>query len=142
MMSDKRWSQVLILLWGLFLVSWAFPASWWFEVPRLRVMDGVAGAPIVMEVDRKIHRPFSGEWSVLVRKKRGEHWVVACPSYGMGNYRPDAELPEPLTLNWWTDGACPTLVAGTYLMTTSWSIYPTYLPKKWVQITSNEFTIR
>jgi len=142
MMSDKRWNQVLILLWGLFFVSWTFPASWWLDVSRVKVFDSEVGQPVRMEADREIRRPFSGEWSAIVRRKRGAHWIVACPSFGMGDYRMDAELPEPLTLEWWTDGACPALTAGTYLLTTSWTIYPTYLPKKWVQITSNEFTIR
>lgn len=142
MMSDRRWSQVLILLWGAFFISWAIPASFWLDVGQIKVYDSKAGEPIRMEVSREIHRPFSGEWSVLVRKKRGEHWIVVCPGYGMVNYRPDAELPDPLTLEWWTDGACPALAAGTYLLTTSWVLYPAYLPRKMVQITSNEFTVR
>lgn len=137
MMSDRRWSQVLILLWGLFFVSWTFPATWWLDVARVKVFDSEAGQPIHMEADRTIRRPFSGEWSAIVRRKRGKHWVVNCTAFGMGDYRPDAALPDPLTLDWWTDGACSVLQAGTYLLTTSWVLYPAYLPRKVVQITSN-----
>lgn len=141
-MSDRTWNRILMGLWGLFLIAWLWPASWWLDVWRIHVSDGMAGQTITMEVDRQIVRPFFGKWSAIVRKRQGAGWVVVCPSDGSADYRTDAVLPEDLTLEWWTAGACPALVAGTYILTTTWEIYPEFMPRKILKIVSNEFTIR
>lgn len=141
-MSDRTWNRILMGLWGLFLIAWLWPANWWLEVRRMHVNDGLAGQPITMEVERKIIRPFFGEWSAIVRKRQGAGWVVVCPSVGSTDYRADATLPHDLTLEWWTAGTCPALVAGSYVLTTTWAIYPEFMPKKVLKVVSNEFTIR
>lgn len=133
--------------WLLFLaVTTAWPASWWFTVQRVLVYDAPAGAEVVMDVDRRIYRPFVAEWSVLVRRRVGEGWKIACTADGKGDYRTDAVLPVPLTLRWWTDGepACApaALGPGEYFVSTIWTIQGVgALPDKVVQVASNVFTI-
>lgn len=141
-MSDRAWNRILMGLWGLFLIAWLWPASWWLDVRRMHVNDGLAGQPITMEVERSIIRPFFGEWSAIVRKRQGSGWVVVCLSAGSTDYRADAALPHDLTLDWWTAGTYPALVADSYILTTTWVVYPEFLPKKVLKVVSNEFTIR
>ena len=137
--------------WGAFVVAavwlaWLavvslWPGSWWFDVRRVVVFDAPAGVEILMEVDRVIHREFIADWSAVVRRWEDGGWTVACAGRGKSNYRPDAVLPDPLTLSWWTDGACPTLPTGRYFVSTIWTIRGGGLPDKVVQVASNVFTV-
>lgn len=134
---------ILALLWlGFWSLAQYWPPSWWLEVRAVRVFDGPAMAEVVMDVDRIIHRDFVANWSALVRRWDGDGWTVYCTATGFGNYRPDATLPDPVTLNWWTNGKCPTLGTGRYLITTIWTIHADPLPDKIIQTDSNVFEIR
>lgn len=122
--------------------TWLWPADWWLEVRRVLVFDSVAGAEVIMDVDRVIKRPFLADWFVVVREYDHGAWEVACTAHGSADYRPDAALPDPLTLDWWTQGACPSLPAGRYLVSTIWTIPGRgTLPDKVVQTISNVFTV-
>lgn len=137
--------------WGAFLVAAAWllwlgvvhlwPGSWWFDVRRVVVFDAPAGVEILMEVDRVIHRDFVADWSAIVRRWTDGGWTVECVGRGKSNYVPGAALPDPLTLAWWTDGACPTLPPGRYFVSTIWTIRGGGLPDKVVQVASNVFAV-
>ena len=43
-----------------------WPASWWLEIASVRVADGIEGKPVLMHVERTIHRDFTGTWGVSV----------------------------------------------------------------------------
>lgn len=119
-----------------------WPAGWWLEVDQVSVFDGVVNAEIIMDADRVIHRHFVADWAVLVRGYDGGAWVVWCTANGTGDYRPDAALPDPLTLNWWTGGQCETPPPGRYLVSTVWTIRGGGgMPDKVVQSLSNAFEI-
>lgn len=142
------WSQawpvfVLSLLWlGWVALTQLWPASWWFEVPLVRVQDARAGQPIRMFVDRTIHRPFTARWAAVVRVQDGTRTEVVCAAGSLSDYRPDAALPATLTLDWWTAGTCATLPAGRYSLTTVWDIQGTaLLPDKQVKAVSNLFEV-
>ena len=119
-----------------------WPASWWLEIASVRVADGIEGKPVLMHVERTIHRDFSGTWGVSVRSLTNHGSSVACAASAVSSYRIDADFPGVLTLGWWTNGRCETLPAGTYLVQTTWQIHGSgILPAKTVQATSNPFVI-
>jgi hypothetical protein len=134
---------VVAVLWlGWVVVTALWPASWWLSVDRKLAFDGPAGAPVVLDVERRIHRPFVADWSVLVRRWTPGGWTVACAARGGGDYRPDAALPTPVTLGWWTDGKCSALPAGRYFVSTVWTIRAGDLwPEKLLHVDSNVFTV-
>ena len=119
-----------------------WPASWWLEIASVRVADGIEGKPVLMHVERTIHRDFAGTWGVSVRSLTDQGSMVACAASAVSDYRTGADLPKVLTLGWWTNGRCETLPPGTYLVQTTWQIHGSgILPAKTVQATSNPFVI-
>jgi hypothetical protein len=130
----------MYLLFRITISLW--PASWWLDVDRVAVFDSVSGADVIMEVDRTIHRDFVADWSVVVRSHDSGGWKVWCTARGTSDYRPDAALPDPLTLEWWTDGKCTRPPPGQYLISTIWTVRGRGgLPDKLVQSLSNIFTV-
>lgn len=135
------WLAVLYLTFKITVAVW--PAGFWLSVEKMIIFDGVADAAVIMDVDRTIHRDFIADWSVVVREYRAGAWVVNCTARGTSNYKPEAALPEPLTLEWWTDGACTNLSAGRYMVSTIWTVRGSNgLPDKVVQSVSNTFEIQ
>jgi hypothetical protein len=136
-----------VMLAVVWLAAWAtmglWPTSWWLEVRSVYVGDAEAGEPVPMIVDRTIHRPFLGEWSVVVRKVSGGASETVCTAKGTTNYRPDSTLPDPLLLSWWAYPECDTLPAGVYILTTIWKVQgTTLLPPKYAKADSNPFTVQ
>ena len=140
MNKDRIWAILLSSFWLIMIVAWFWPASFWLSVDDVHVFDSTVGSPIYMSVDRTIHRPFYGEWSVTVRKINTGKKSVVCVSRGRSDYITEAVFPEDLSLDWWTDGKCKTLKIGKYILTTSWSIDAMFSSKK-VKAVSNEFAI-
>lgn len=136
------WAALFLLL-G-FAAAHAVSASWWLEVRSVRVFDAQAGAPVLMAVDRSIERDFYGDWSVSIRRWDAGGWVSYCQARGQANYATDSQLPDPLTLQWWTHPGCHPLPPGRYVMRTSWTVHPdmSVLPAKRVQADSNIFEVR
>lgn len=119
-----------------------WPAGWWFEVRSVRVFDSVSGGPVLMAVDRTIHRDFRGAWVASIRKLERGRWVSYCTASGTTNYSTDSDLPDPLMLRWWTYPDCHPLPPGKYAMRTSWIIQGAGpLPDKSVQADSNIFQV-
>ena len=119
-----------------------WPAAFWLDVRRVVVFDAPAGAEVLMEVDRVIHREFIADWSAVVRRWEDGGWVVECVGRGKSDYRPENALPDSVTLRWWTGGTCQTLEPGRYFISTIWTIRGNYsLPDKVVQAASNVFTV-
>jgi hypothetical protein len=138
------WSGTLAtaLIFAAYLTLTYWPASWWYSVRSVVVLDSVVGADVLMRVDRAIHRPFVGQWSVLVRRLNADGaWEIVCDAQGRSNYRPDAALPSPLTLEWWTAGQCSNPPAGKLLISTIWTIEPAIGNTKAVVVESNIFEV-
>ena len=145
-MVDMMLGRMAFLLGLLWLSALAtmhlWPASWWLEIASVRVADGIEGKPVLMHVERTIHRDFTGTWGVSVRSLTDQGSMVACAASAVSDYRIGEDLPEVVTLGWWTNGRCETLPAGTYLVQTTWQIHGSgILPSKTVQATSNPFKI-
>jgi hypothetical protein len=138
------WSGTLAtaLIFAIYLLIAYWPASWWYSVRSVVVLDSVVGADVLMHVEREIHRPFVGAWSVLVRRLTVDgKWEIICDAQGRSNYRPDAALPDPLTLEWWTAGQCPNPPAGKLLISTVWTIEPAVGRTKAIVAESNIFEV-
>lgn len=145
MAAVKRLPWVLLL--GLpvlaYWLTYALPpASHWLRAGPILAFDAPVGSHVVLEIDREIRRPFTAQWRVLVRRfEPSQGWVVVCAASGGGDYRPDAALPQPLTLDWWTDGQCPHPPEGRIMVSTVWRI-DTGLPGvRQVISESNVFTV-
>ena len=128
-------------LWG---VLWAVASpSYWFEVRSVFIPDAARGNFIPMVVDREIHLPFTGEYRVEARNIIGN--TIECEAHGKVDYRPDAELPEPLVLSWWaySDTRCHDLPNGTYSVKTTWEVERLwgFIPDGKVVAVSNYFTV-
>lgn len=119
-----------------------WPTSWWLQVNTFTIPDAHAGQPVEVLVDRRINRPFYANWTVTVRKWDGNGWVIVCVGKGQTSYRVDATLPSPVTLDWWTDKACPTLPVGKYTVDALWRIRGYgILPDKILSLESNVFEV-
>ena len=165
------WARIIAAAW-LFLVFLAalpvaLPTSWWFTVYSVFVFDAPAGTPPGMKVDRAIRRPFLATWTLalsecLSRRKPPEleaavrravrflqarrtargGWSWHCNATGVADYLPDAELPDPLTLDWWASPQCARLEPGTYLVDSHWRIrLPGWGGTRDVRARSNKFTV-
>lgn len=142
----SSWAATLSLL-LLVLFYWASyvwpPASYWYELHSVEVLDAKVGAPVEMFVRRDIHHDFIGYFHVIVRRSTDDGWVVVCNGTGGGDYRQDAVLPLPLTLDWWTNGACPTLtVPGHYVISTVITALPGAHLRRTIFKESNVFEVR
>lgn len=131
------------LLWlSALTVAQLWPTSWWMEVRSVRVADGRAGQPVIMYVQREIKRDFTATWGVSVRQISEGRTFVACAQSAVSDYRRGSDLPEVVTLGWWSNGRCETLPAGVYVLQTTWQIHGAgLLPTKIVRSTSNPFTV-
>ena len=119
-----------------------WPASWWMEVQSIHVADTKAGEPILMHVEREIHRDFSGTWGVSVRVMGAGHGYVVCSESAVSGYLKGADLPNTLTLAWWTNGQCSTLPVGVYIVQTVWQVHGSgILSAKTINATSNLFKV-
>jgi len=76
-----------------------WPASWWMDVQSVHVKDTKVGEPILMHVQRDIHRDFSGTWGVSVRVVDAGKGHVVCSESAVSGYQKGADLPNTLTLS-------------------------------------------
>lgn len=136
------WSAIVVVSYWMLHV---FPtASFWIEHHSVRVADTDLGQPIVMLVDREVKRPFSGSWTVTLRRFETQGPVIRCTAEGTADYQPGSMFPEPLDLDWWTDGQCRINEPGQYAITTTWVIDPYWVAgdRTSQPITSNVFEVR
>ncbi len=128
------------------LIYFAFPVTRWFEVRSLSVSDARPGESPLIRVDRVIHRPFSANWTVTLRRQRGGGFTVVCTRHGRSDYLPGSTLPEETNLNWWMaippNQPCREIQPGRYVVTIEWRVEADSLPPKAARIESNVFEVR
>ena len=91
----------------------------YFEVSRFEVVRTDEG-PLVL-FDRKIKAPIVMGFTVRVMERQGGGYLQACKMEAAPfQYSPQAELPDPITLGWWTDGECANLPDGPVRVYTTW----------------------
>jgi len=111
------------------LVAFLFltPSSLWFKVHELDVKSASTWEGVEIDFERTIHRNFDGEWQVDVRRKSEDGWESVCTTaWQPQEYRKDAVLPVPVTLEWlaYVEPACYELPQGFYEVTVVWRINP------------------
>ena len=139
----------LMAVWlAAYLAAHLWPASYWFEAHSVSAGPARVGEAVPMLVNRETHHEFEGSWVATIRiweeeGLAGAGWVVYCTATGSARYTPDSKLPHALTLKWWTDGKCPALDAGRYIISTAWTIQPNmpFFPAKRVSVDSNIFEV-
>lgn len=123
----------------------AVPNSYWLDVARVHVADGVVGTSPKMIVAREVTRPFRGRWIATVKKAQDEAetspFYKECVAVGEADYRPETVFPPNLDLNWWTFPVQCELPPGTYIVDTSWKFHVMFLERT-VRVVSNVFVIR
>jgi hypothetical protein len=89
-----------------------------------------AGDTVIMHVNRTIHAPITMSYAVRVFQMTHAGAVLICVSQGGPfRYRPDAVMPDPVTLEWWTGGHCPEIPHGPAQIETTWDpVIPDYPP--------------
>lgn len=91
-----------------------------FEVHDIRVER--AGDDAEIWVDREIHRAIYMTASVRVMQPTPSGMEQVCIADGPTIlYRPEAILPHPVSLLWWTWGHCPVLPSGRSVIETTWT---------------------
>lgn len=121
------------------------PVSWWLKPGIMIIPDVQVGEQVFLQYSREIRRPFDGDWRATLRSFQEEEqgWKTVCTATGGALYVPDAVLPRPLTLEWWTEGACSSdvLPAGYAQITTVWLIHTPLPGTRRVVTHSNVFRV-
>lgn len=140
------WAVFVVSLLGLslYVAMHAWPASYWLAVSSVKAGPSTPWAAVPMAVDREIKQPFLGVWNVSVNRFGEKGWVAFCAASGTQRYNAGAELPSNLDLDWWTEGVCPVLPEGRYMIDTTWRIRPDWsiVPDKTVTARSNIFEVK
>ena len=80
------------------------------------------GDSAILHVDREIYAPIEMSFSVRIMAEGADGWHQFCKMQAEPfQYRPEAVLPTPTILSWWTDGKCVTLPPGPAQIITTWS---------------------
>lgn len=139
--ADGHWLATIGIAWVLLVTVALWPASWWFSVNGLTVLDAKPGVSPVVVIDRVIHRDFRAQWVVTVMRQGANGFYTYCTARGENDYRPDAALPDVVDLDWWTTPKRCKLQVGTYYVKTLWTIHVPGLPAKEVRVQSNVFRV-
>lgn len=110
----------IVPFWVLQFAGAFVPASVWYEVGRVEVVEPVyAGEEIHLSVNRKVKRSFDGEYDVVVVDEDTN--TIVCDGGATLHYDPSRSLPKPVTLEWWIGEPCD-LQVGDYHMISRWKI--------------------
>lgn len=91
-----------------------------FEVAEVRADRD--GDTVSLWVDREIHRAIYMAASVRVLQPTPRGMQQVCIADGPTIlYRPEAVMPQPVDLGWWTWGHCPMLPEGRTVIETTWT---------------------
>ena len=73
-------------------------------------------------VDRTIKAPIDMEYRVRVQAKTPQGWRTVCEGRdGPIHYLPDMAIDQPVTLEWWSGGACEAIPQGPARIVTTWA---------------------
>lgn len=132
---------LVFLLQGIFSVyDWARESIYnsvnvdrWFAVHSFEVEDfhlGLRTTEITLHLDRTIKQEMDGHWRVELRKvfeSDPNFSIFVCKGSSRDSpslYTPLAELPDPLTFDWFVDdrGQCsPRMSEGTFVLKAIWN---------------------
>jgi len=91
-----------------------------FEVSEVRALRD--GDTVSLWVNRTVHRSIYMTASVRVLQPTPHGMQQVCIADGPTIlYRPEAVMPQPVDLGWWTWGHCPMLPDGRTVIETTWT---------------------
>lgn len=126
--SHVNWTALIIAGWMVLVTASMYerarPPSDWLQINNVFVEDTTLGNDPVMDYSRIIKMPFKGNWVAEIQFQHQDGtWEAECTATGTANYSIDKLPPDPLTLTWWTyPKDCTPKKAGTYRISTTWSI--------------------
>ncbi len=132
-MREKTWFRLIMLGWLYVVLVATLVPSLCMDVKSVEVSSAATPEYVTMRADRTIERPFIGLFVVTLRRSPSQQFVCSTGSSKPINYRPAAELPDPLYLWWWfgskanlkpceDEGFGP----GEYLLETCWTVIPPF----------------
>ena len=84
--------------------AWAaIDVRWYINLQAVHAFDAQAGSPVVLDVDRIIHRGFVGGYRVEVREVAPPRSFCTTGDVEL-TYRVEAQLPDVVTLAFWATG--------------------------------------
>jgi hypothetical protein len=100
------------------------PASYWFEVESVHIVDADEGDSRIIVVERLIKRDFDATWHAEVERwnRGGFTLIQSCTANGRNSYSTDNALPNPVTLDWWLFPVQCELPPGQYRLDTTWTL--------------------
>lgn len=126
----------VLLVTAVWLISYtavwlAVDVRWFIDLRTVEVPSHPAGTDPFIIVSRDIHRPFSGEYDVTIRRQP-ENLIAYSTGRISIPYRPTNEPISGQTLGWWAhDGDGPVhsldLRPGYYLLETCHYVRPWFL---------------
>lgn len=138
-----RGPALIVAMLAVYLIYAGLPVSLWLDVRSVHVSDTVSGQQPVMVVDRTIKRNFDAVWRVELEREFSEgRFGIVEIARGDSSYNPDAQLPEPLTMDWWTYPKEFRLLPGRYRIETCWRIAMDIIADRRKCIMSNVFEVR
>ena len=91
-----------------------------FEVREIRAERDGSGA--LLWIDRDIHRAVYMAATVRIMAQMDSGWREYCIADGPTIlYNPAAVLDQPVTLDWWSFGKCPSLPPQRAMIETTWA---------------------
>ena len=107
----------------IYILLTLLPFGLWYDVGEVEVFDSVVGEEVTLETSGGVKRNFLGSYTVLIKDSTRE--TVLDADGGPFPYRTDSDRPEVITLHWWANGdpRAKNLPAGTYSMTTCWTVH-------------------
>lgn len=93
----------------------------YFTVHEIKAVRNGESADLF--VNRTIAAPLSMTFNVRIMEKVGGGWRQFCatPPFPAILYQPDAVIDQPVSLDWWTWSACPSLPDGPARIVTTWT---------------------
>ena len=112
-----------LVLMVIYLALAAWPATHWYDPGRLEIHDTVQGEQIELLYQGGAVRTFFGSYTVIMRDFETQGVVCEARS-GFFTYKPEAERPDPITMEWWAAGdyRCYRPPVGNYITETCWTI--------------------
>lgn len=136
------------LVFGVWLVLVAWPASWWHGITEIRVADHAQGQDFAIVIAGRPLREFTGSYQVTILDAVTGETCVGCEHVsGVRPYSPENQRPDVPTISWWgADIDYAGIAPGAYVMETCWTIHSPFgqfvpIPAKHLCVESNVFVI-
>lgn len=119
-----RGAWAILLLFAYLGVHFSYPFSYYYRLGEIYVDPNPAKqGDVLLEYNGGAVREFLGSYSVVARRF-SDNGIACDAAGGPLEYKPDAQRPDPLTMEWWapSDKRCSSLDPGVYTIETCWTV--------------------